>query len=176
MNRLFALVVFSLVSVAYTSSTFDRYLGVNVGLGLSKNFLGGSYAWGRNQVNVGTNVTVVVPEEGVVLAQPSFTYNRYLTASGIYMMLGVQTTYAPDSYEVYTAPIPPETQGTYRTVKNPSWRTPRFLTGVGKNFQFANWGLYCDASLLTPMDEHLGREWGAWVGGGVSYRFLLDNE
>lgn len=173
MKRLFGLVAFSLVSVTYSNSTDGRYVGINGGLGLSKTFLGGYYAWGRNQINVGTDVIVFAPEEGVILAQPSITYNRYLTASGIYVMLGVQTTYSPDSYEVYTAPTPPETEGTYRTVNKSSWRTPLLITGLGKSFQFTSWGLYCDVSILTPMDEYLGREWGVWVGGGVSYRFHL---
>jgi hypothetical protein len=175
MKNLFALAVFSLASMAFSESTDNRYLGLNMGFGLSKNFLGAYYSWNRNQINAGTDVIVFVPEEGLLLAQPSITYNRYLTASGIYAMLGLLTTYAPDSYEVYAAAIPPETQGTYHTVKRSSWRTPLFLIGAGKNFQFTSWGLYCDASLLTPLDNHIGRMWGIWIGGGVSYRFRLGN-
>lgn len=173
MKSLSALLAFSLASLSFSDSNDDHHLGLTAGLGLSKNFLGGYYSWDRNQINVGMDVIVFVPEEGLLFAQPSVTYNRYLTASGFYVMLGVQTTYAPDSYEVYTAPIPPETQGTYRTVKEPSWRTPLFLTGGGKNFQFTNWGLYCDVSLLTPLDAHFAQTWGMWVGGGATYRFLL---
>lgn len=174
MKRIAPASVLLLIAFAFPNPQPDQYAGINLGIGYSKTFLGGFYTWDRNQINVGTDVLVFLFEEGILVAQPSITYNRYLTGNGLYTTVGIQTTYAPETHDVYTPPVPPQTQGTYRTIKDPDWKTSALITGVGKNFQFTHWGLNFDANLLSPINRYFGRVWGVWIGGGLSYRFHLN--
>jgi hypothetical protein len=174
MKRFAFAFVLLLISHALPDPQEDRYLGINLGVGFSKTFLGGYYSWDRNQINVGTDVLAFLFEEGILVAQPTITYNRYLTNNGLYATLGLQTTYAPESSEEYTPPVPPQTQGTYRTIREDDWKTPVLITGIGKSFQYSSWGLHFDASLLSPLNEYVGRVWAVWLGGAVSYRLHLN--
>lgn len=163
-----------LASLTFASENRDRFLGVNLGLSPSKTFLGGYYSWDRNQINLGTNLFAFTFEEGVFLAQPTLTYNRYLTDNGLYASVALQTTYLPESHDIYTPPTPPDTVGSYRTVHESDWDMPMIMTGIGKSFQFTNWGLHFDVNAITPLNDYFGKVWGLWVGGAASYRFKLD--
>ena len=149
-----------------------NHYGINLGFGFSKPFLSGFYSWDRNQINAGTGLFAATFDRGVYIAQPSITYNRYLTAKGLYASVGVLATYQTDSYtEVREqAGLPDTTWSTLKT-KRPDWATPILLTGLGKNFQFTHWGIHIDASFGTELGKNFGNKIEPWVGAGLSYRF-----
>ena len=164
-----------LVGAPFADEYQGRHAGINFGIGLSRPILSGFYYWDRNQVNLGTNLTLYTFEEGVLFAQPSLTYNRYLTSSGIYASLGLITNYIADQdEEVRVQGSPPDTTWHYRTIDEPDWVSPLMIAGIGKNFQWTRWGMHLDANLITPFGKEFIRTWFPWIGIGASYRFKLD--
>ncbi len=173
LKRIFFLASF-ILAPTFAEEYHGHHIGINAGLSTTKNFLGGFYSWDRNQINAGTNLTIFSFEEGIFYAQPSITYNRYLTANGLYASLGMMATYYPETYETYTPPTPPEAHGTYTQHNEPSWRTNYLTLGLGKNFQYRYWGFNIDGNLTAPLDTDFGNTFGLWLGAGLSYRFKLN--
>lgn len=148
-------------------------IDVNIGLSASKSLLGVSYTSGKNQVNVGLRGFAYSGRDGVYL-QPGLSYNRYLTQNGFYAWVAYVAEYrSSDSERLAWDPV----NGNYvRQVEESKGWYPGFaLTGLGKSWQFSHWGLHLDAGVGTPADRQVGRKWGPYLGGAVSYRFHLDD-
>jgi hypothetical protein len=166
----------ALVLIASTTVWADDFVGshygVNLGFGYSKPFLSGFYSWDRNQINVGSGLFAATLDRGVYIAQPSITYNRYLTGKGLYASIGLLATYQTDSFtEVREQAGLPDTTWSTRKIKQADWTTPLIITGLGKNFQFTRWGIHIDASFSTELGKNFGNKIEPWIGAGLSYRF-----
>ena len=171
-----SLALLSLLTLPSFAEEFNSpHAGINFGVGISRPALSGFYSWGRNQINVGTNFTLYTFEEGVIIAQPSITYNRYLTNNGFYSSVGIITTYmANQNHDVWEQRSPPDTGWHYRAVDESDWEKPWVVAGIGKNFQWEKWGLHIDGNLVSPIGEDFIETWAYWIGIGGSYRFKLD--
>lgn len=162
--------IFSLfLSVGFANA--QTSIDVNFGLSASKSVLGVSYTSGKNQVNVGLRGFAYSGRDGVYL-QPGLSYNRYLTENGFYAWVAYVAEYhSQDSEELVRDPVTGSLG--YAAVESKGWHPGFALTGLGKSWQFYRWGLHLDAGLSTPADARVGRTWGPYLGGAVSYRFHL---
>lgn len=162
--------IFSLfLSVGFANA--QTSIDVNFGLSASKSVLGVSYTSGKNQVNVGLRGFAYSGRDGVYL-QPGLSYNRYLTENGFYAWVAYIAEYrSGDSEGLAWDPV----NGTFvhHVVESKGWHPGFALAGAGKSWQFSHWGLHLDAGVGTPADAQVGRKWGPYLGGAVSYRVHL---
>jgi hypothetical protein len=173
-NCFFGVLIFT--GLACSPALPQTSLSGNLGLTLSKSIVGVSYTNGKNEWNFGLKDSPILFGSRVMNDngefQPGLTYNRRLTANGLY----ASATYAP----VYNRP------GNYacnpgrfplygdRQCWDEGWNAGEVFLGAGKDFQWESWGITLDANLITPANRNFGTSLSFGLGAGMSYRFKLD--
>lgn len=157
---------------ATTEARPEHHLGFNFGFAASKGLLGGHYAWGRHQVNLGSGYAYS-PQNGFERLQPILTYNHYLSRNGLYANAGISSQYARSRWDKTIVSSGDTVVMTSRRVRD-SWDGFALLAGFGKTWRYRGWGIHLDATLTSPYGNWLEPHWSAGIGAGASYRFRLD--
>jgi len=151
----------------------ESAIDVNFGFTVSKSVLGVSYIRDGNELNLGLKRADWSLDEGASGLLPGITYIRDVANSGFFMSTGLIPRNQTRGYFVVntdsTNGAPP-----YSIQESTKWITPLFTIGVGKTFQWPDWGLHLDANLGWAIPSRSIRDYNYTLGIGISQRFQLD--
>ena len=155
----------------------EKNVAVNLGFTLSKSVVGLSYVCESNEINVGLKSHPLGFLGDLKFIQPGLTFNRAIHKSGIYGSVSyapVFVTLPSNHWVTYHSRV-----GRANFIGSPAlwkdgWNLGELFFGLGKTFQFENWGLHVDGNMITPVTSDITKAWGYWIGAGASYRFNLD--
>jgi len=170
-----AILALTITSSALATGIPDipSFFGINLGFSPSKTSLGAFWATGSNQWNLGFLVPPFQDDDFTQM-MPGLTYNRQITSNHFFVSGGV---YAPRTSKQSGSIYFDSTISRWKTDSisdRRGWETPILMVGGGKVYQFKNWGIHTDASVLTPTNSQIGRSWDWLLGAGVSWRGILD--